>query len=90
MTRLLRPDGAIFFSHKWRVQGGLLQDRPDIADGLPVRQTLIWERAGGIDLNPGYFRPNYEDIQLLADIRMPGGKSEACHAFRPGCNHFIG
>ncbi|PAV04642.1 hypothetical protein CBG25_07010 [Arsenophonus sp. ENCA] len=26
MMRLLRPDGVIFYNHKWRVQAGLLQD----------------------------------------------------------------
>ena len=32
MMRLLRPDGAIFYNHKWRVQKGILQDRQDIVD----------------------------------------------------------
>ena len=27
MMRLIPKDGAIFYNHKWRVQGGLLQDR---------------------------------------------------------------
>ena len=66
MVRLLQPDGAVFYNHKWRVQGGLLQDRSDIVDGFPVRQILIWERAGGINFNPGYFLPNYEVIYLIA------------------------
>ena len=72
MMRLLRPDGAIFYNHKWRVQGGLLQDRADIVDGLPVRQILIWERAGGINFNPGYFLPNFEVLYLIAkpDFRL--------------------
>ena len=71
MMRLLRPDGAIFYNHKWRVQGGLLQDRADIVEGFPVRQILIWARAGGINFNPGYFLPNYEVIYLIA---QPGFK----------------
>ena len=66
MLRLLRPDGAIFYNHKWRVQNGLLQDRSDIVQGFPVRQIIIWERAGGINFNPGYFLPNYEVIYLIA------------------------
>ena len=66
MWRLLRPDGAIFYNHKWRVQRGLLQDRSDIVDGFPVRQILIWKRAGGINFNPGYFLPDYEVIYLIA------------------------
>ena len=66
MMRLLQPDGAIFYNHKWRVQNGLLQDRTDIVEGFPVRQILIWQRAGGINFNPGYFLPNYEVIYLIA------------------------
>lgn len=71
MLRLLQPDGAILYNHKWRVQRGLLQDRSDIVAGFPVRQILIWERAGGINFNPGYFLPNYEVIYLIA---KPGFK----------------
>lgn len=48
MMRLLRPDGAIFYNHKWRVQKGMLQDRHDIVDGFPVRQIIIWQRAGWV------------------------------------------
>lgn len=66
MMRLLRHDGAIFYNHKWRVQDGLLQDRQDIVTGFPVRQIIIWHRAGGINFNPGYFLPNYEVIYLIA------------------------
>jgi site-specific DNA-methyltransferase (adenine-specific) len=66
MMRLLRPDGAIFYNHKWRVQNGLLQDRQDIVAGFPVRQVMIWHRSGGINFNPGYFLPNYEVIYLIA------------------------
>lgn len=65
MLRVLRPDGAIFYNHKWRVQGGLLQDRSDIVEGFPVRQIIIWQRDGGINFNPGYFLPTYEVIYLI-------------------------
>lgn len=65
MMRLLREDGAIFYNHKWRVQGGLLQDRADIVAGFPVRQIIIWKRNGGINFNPGYFLPTYEVIYLI-------------------------
>jgi site-specific DNA-methyltransferase (adenine-specific) len=70
--RILSDDGAIFYNHKWRVQGGLLQDRHDIVDGLPVRQVIIWKRKGGINFNPGYFLPTYEVIYLIAkpDFRL--------------------
>jgi site-specific DNA-methyltransferase (adenine-specific) len=64
--RLIKPTGAIFYNHKWRVQGGLLQDRQDIVEGFPVRQIIIWRRKGGINFNKGYFLPTYEVIYLIA------------------------
>ena len=66
MMRLLTDDGAIFYNHKWRVQGGLIQDRSDIVLDFPVRQIIIWKRKGGINFNPGYFLPTYEVIYLIA------------------------
>ena len=72
MLRVLREDGAIFYNHKWRIQGGLLQDRADILNGFPVRQIIIWQRSGGFNFNPGYFLPTYEVIYLIAksDFRL--------------------
>jgi site-specific DNA-methyltransferase (adenine-specific) len=66
MMRLIPDTGAIFYNHKWRVQGGLLQDRQDIVSGFPVRQILIWRRKGGFNFNPGYFLPTYEVIYVIA------------------------
>lgn len=66
MMRLIPDDGAIFYNHKWRVQNGLLQDRHDIVDGFPVRQIIIWQRAGGINFNDKFFLPTYEVIYLIA------------------------
>ncbi len=65
MMRVLSEDGAIFYNHKWRVQGGLLQDRADIVGEFPVRQIIIWQRSGGLNFNPGYFLPTYEVIYLI-------------------------
>ncbi len=65
MMRLLPENGAIFYNHKWRVQGGLIQERSDIVSGFPVRQIIIWQREGGINFNPGYFLPTYEVIYLI-------------------------
>ena len=72
MMNVLKPTGAIFYNHKWRIQGGLLQDRSDIVRDFPVRQIIIWKRAGGINFNPGYFLPTYEVIYLIAkpDFRL--------------------
>lgn len=66
MLRVIPDTGAIFYNHKWRVQGGLLQDRSDIVAGFPVRQIIIWKRKGGINFNAGYFLPTYEVIYLIA------------------------
>lgn len=66
MMRIIPEDGAIFYNHKWRVQGGLLQDRQDIVGGFPVRQIIIWRRKGGLNFNAGYFLPTYEVIYLIA------------------------
>ena len=65
MMRVLRDDGAIFYNHKWRVQGGLIQNREDIVSGFPVRQIIVWKRAGGINFNRGYFLPTYEVVYLI-------------------------
>ena len=65
MMRILSDDGALFYNHKWRVQGGLIQDRQDIVESFPVRQIIIWQRKGGINFNPGYFLPTYEVIYLI-------------------------
>ena len=72
MMRVLRQDGAIFYNHKWRIQGGFLQHRSDIVEDFPVRQIIIWQRRGGINFNPGYFLPTYEVIYLIAnpDFRL--------------------
>jgi site-specific DNA-methyltransferase (adenine-specific) len=75
MFRLTKNDGAIFYNHKWRVQGGLLQDRSDIVEGFPVRQIIIWRRKGGINFNKGYYLPTYEVIYLIAkpDFKLAKG-----------------
>jgi len=66
MMRVLSNDGAIFYNHKWRVQGGLWQRLADeITEGFPVRQIIIWQRSGGINFNPGYFLPTYEVIYMI-------------------------
>lgn len=63
---------------KWRVQKGLWQRLADeITDGFPVRQIIIWQRAGGINFNPGYFLPTYEVIYMIAKpaFRLAKGAS---------------
>ena len=74
MMRLLTDDGAIFYSQIWRVQKGLIQNRNEIVKGFPVRQVIVWQKAGGVNFNPGYFLPTYEVIYLIA-------KPDFCLAF---------
>jgi len=62
----VNDDGAVYYNHKWRVQGGLIQDRQNIVESFPVRQIIIWKRKGGINFNPGYYLPTYEVIYLIA------------------------
>jgi modification methylase len=73
--RVIKSTGAIFYNHKWRVQGGLLQDRADIVSGLPVRQIIIWDRGGGFNFNATYLVPMYEVIYLItkSDFRLAKG-----------------
>ena len=79
MLRVIPDDGAIFYNHKWRVQGGLLQDRHDIVSEFPVRQIIIWQRKGGINFNPGYFLPTYEVIYLIAKKDFKLAKKANAH-----------
>lgn len=75
MMRVIKPDGAIFYNHKKRVQNGLLQDRSEILQGFPVRQEIIWQRDSGLNFNSSYFVPTYETIFLIAkpDFRLVKG-----------------
>lgn len=70
MLRILTPQGAIFYNHKGRVQGGKWQDRSDILNDFPVRQMIIWYRKSGMNFNAGYFVPTYEIIYLIAKPRF--------------------
>lgn len=79
MLRIIPDNGAIFYNHKWRVQGGLLQDRQDIVSGFPIRQIIIWKRKGGINFNPGYFLPTYEVVYLIAKPKFSLSKKANAH-----------
>jgi len=77
--RIIPEDGAIFYNHKWRVQGGVLQDRQDIVNGFPVRQIIIWKRKGGLNFNAGYFLPTYEVIYLIAKPKFKLAEKANAH-----------
>ena len=64
--KMIPENGAIFYNHKWRIREGILDDRSDILSGFPVRQILIWQRAGGLNFTESHFLPTYEVIYLIA------------------------
>lgn len=68
--RVIKDTGAIFYNQKWRVQKGLFQQRPEIVEGLPVRQIIIWKKAGGINFNEGYYLPTYEPVYLITKSKF--------------------
>jgi site-specific DNA-methyltransferase (adenine-specific) len=67
MWATLSNAGAIFYNHKTRVIGGRLW-KPDelIPADLPLRQELIWARAGGMNFNPTAYLPTHERILIVA------------------------
>ena len=71
MFRVLKPTGAIFFNHKFRVQKGLIEGHPFL-NKFNIRQIIIWARAGGFNFNDTYFLPTYEVIYLMP--KTPKGK----------------
>ncbi|HYF46014.1 MAG TPA: site-specific DNA-methyltransferase, partial [Acidimicrobiales bacterium] len=64
--RLLSPAGAVFYNHKPRVQDGIVRLPLDLNPGLPVRQIVIWARAGGINFSPAFYLPTHEWIVVFA------------------------
>ncbi len=78
MCRLIKDDGAVFYNNKNRVQGGLLENRGVIVEDFPLRQIIIWKRAGAINFNPGYFLPTTEQIYLLCgrEFRLSKGANK--------------
>lgn len=63
---VLADDGAIFYNHKPRILGGRLVSPLDYNPDLPVRQVVIWARAGGINFSSVFYLPKHEWIVILA------------------------
>lgn len=68
----LSERGAIFYNHKPRVQAAELWTPLALNPGLPVRQIIIWARAGGVNFAPTHYVPTHEWIIVLAkpDFRL--------------------
>lgn len=68
----LSDTGAIFYNHKQRIFDGLCVTPLDYNPELPVRQIIIWARAGGMNFSPAFYLPTHEWITLFAkpDFRL--------------------
>lgn len=58
--------GAIFYNHKPRVQASALWLPLAIEPDLPLRQIIIWARAGGMNFAPTHYCPTHEWIMVFA------------------------
>jgi site-specific DNA-methyltransferase (adenine-specific) len=66
--RLLTDEGALWYNHKPRIQEGKCwMPHELIPEGIPLRQTIIWNRrSSGMNFNHRHFASNYEMILLIA------------------------
>src|SRR6185437_6898334 len=62
----LSDSGAIYYNHKPRVQASRLWTPLEVNPSLPVRQILIWARAGGVNFAPTHYLPTHEWIVIFA------------------------
>jgi len=62
----LSETGAIFYNHKPRVVGTELWTPLELNPGLPLRQIIIWARAGGMNYKTTAYVPTHEWIMVLA------------------------
>ena len=60
--RVIRDDGAIFYTYRWQVQDGLVQDPGDILKGFPVRHIVI----RGSKVKPKALGPSHTVVYLIA------------------------
>lgn len=57
---------AIFYNHKPRPWRGEILLPLRLNPGLPLRQVIIWARAGGMNFSPSHYVPTHEWILLFA------------------------
>jgi hypothetical protein len=87
MMRLIPETGAIFYNHKRRVQNGLEEDpRLDILYDFPVRQTITWQRDGGINHSMSFLLPTCEQIYLICKPGFRLAKSSDPKHPRKACS----
>lgn len=64
--RCLSVNGAIFYNHKPRVLDGIALLPLAYNPGLPIRQIVIWARAGGVNFSPVSYLSTHEWVVVLA------------------------
>jgi site-specific DNA-methyltransferase (adenine-specific) len=62
----IKPSGAIFYNHKPLQRDGEVRLPLELNPELPLRQILIWQRAGGLNFSPTHYLPTHEWILILA------------------------
>lgn len=70
MWATLSDCGAIFYNHKPRVQAKTLWLPLALNPDLPVRQIIVWARAGGMNFAPTHYCPTHEWIMIFAKPRF--------------------
>ena len=75
MMRVLREDGAIFYTHNRQIEDGLVQNPTDILTDFPVRGVFIWHFKKKPNTGPNYTtvyliaKPDFEPVpQPLEDL----------------------
>jgi site-specific DNA-methyltransferase (adenine-specific) len=58
--------GAIFYNHKPRIIGAKAWLPLELNPGLPLRQIVTWQRAGGMNFNATCYLPTYEWVMVFA------------------------
>lgn len=70
--RGLKDTGAIFYNHKPVIRDGTAILPTEYNPSLPIRQIIIWKRAGGLNFSQSFYLPTHEWIMLFAkkDFRL--------------------
>ncbi len=58
--------GAIFYNHKARIFDGRCITPLDYNPDLPLRQIIVWARAGGVNFSPAFYLPMHEWVAVFA------------------------
>lgn len=65
--RCLDDGGAIFYNHKPRVRDGVCVTPLDyVPPDCLLRQIIIWDRGGGVNMAPTHYMPCHEWLLVLA------------------------